>query len=444
MGCNRLCEQGIASNSHASQRKLRVIRPRHAILAVLILMVAGQPGVAQEAQTPADTVRPGFGGPGSVPGQLADDARLEASLTGRTLFESYFDWKEVLIEKYGLDFTLDYTSAVTGATNTVGEEDAFAGGAVRFFGRWDLVGRSSGNTGTFVWKVENRHGYTNIAPRGTATQIGYTGLILPIISDQGTRLTNLYWKQDLAKGRVEIIGGMLDVTDWLDVWALASPWNGFMNFAFATGSASIPTPDDATLGAYVNALLTEKLYVVAGLTDANSNSSDPFNGFDTFFNVNEYFKSVEVGWTPAKERFYLDNAHITYWHADERVEAGVEGGWGLAFSFARSLDEKWMPFVRGGYAKDGGSFLQKTLSTGLGFHFGERNSLAGLGFNWGQPNDSTYGAGLKNQIGVELFTRLQVLSNLQITPDIQYFHNPALNPDANHSWVFALRARLNF
>ena len=423
---------------------LQAIRPRCLFLAALLLVTASQAGMAQEAQTPADTVRQQFGGPNSVPGQLADDARLEESLTGRTLFEGYFYWKDGLREKYGLDFSLDYTTGITGATNTLHEDDVFAGGAVRFFGRWDLVGRSSGNTGTFVWKVEHRHKYTSIPPSGTASEIGYAGVILPVLSNIGARLTNLYWKQNLLQGRLELVAGMLDATDWVDLYALASPWNGFMNFAFATGAASIPVPDDATIGAYVNALLTDNLYIIGGLTDANANSTDPFNGFNTFFDDHEYFTTIELGWTTARDRFYLDNTHITFWHADERVDAGVSSGWGANFSFAHAFDDKWMPFLRAGYADDGGSLLQRTVSTGLGYHFGERNSLLGLGLNWGQPNEDTFGSGLDDQFTAELFTRLQVMRNLQVTPDIQYIRNPARNPDANQSWVFGLRARLVF
>ena len=86
-------------------------------------------------------------------------------------------------EDHGLDFSVDYTAGILGATNTIGEEDTFAGGAVRFFGKWDLVGRDSGNTGSFVWKIEHRQKYTDIPPQGTASQIGYVGLISPILSN---------------------------------------------------------------------------------------------------------------------------------------------------------------------------------------------------------------------------------------------------------------------
>ena len=181
---------------------------------------------------------------------------------------------------------------------------------------------------------------------------------------------------------MEIIAGMIDTTDWVDLYALASPWTGFFNFAFATGGATIPVPDDAALGAYVNAMLTDNLYIIGGFADSNADSTDPFEGFDTF-GKHEFFKTLELGWVTSRDRFYLDNTHITYWDADEREEAGVSGGWGVNFSFERAFDDKWLPFVRAGYADGGGTLLQKTFSTGLGYHFGENNSLLGLGLQLG-------------------------------------------------------------
>jgi len=93
---------------------------------------------------------------------------------------------------------------------------------------------------------------------------------------------------------------------------------------------------------------------------------------------------------------------------------------------------------------DGGSLLQKTVSAGIGYHFKDDISLLGLGFNWGQPNEDTFGPGLDDQYTTELFCRLQVMKNLQVTPDIQYIIDPARNPESNHSWIFGLRARLVF
>jgi porin len=417
------------------------------IIVTLVLMLSIQPELVQATQTPesdgSSTVQQ-FGGPSSVPGQLAADERITESLTNVSLPQSYTDWKKSLLEKYGLALTLDYNANIVGATNTLNDDDTFAGGVVRFFGQWDLVGRESGNTGSFIWKVENRHRYTDIPPSGTKTEIGYVGLISPIFSNIGNRLTNLYWKQNLNQGRIEIVAGFLDTTDWIDVYALAPPWTAFTNFAFATGSATITPPDEAALGAYVNAMLTDDVYIMVGFADSNADSTDPIEGFDTFFNENEYLTTLELGYVTSRDRFYLDNTHITLWHADERELAGVNDGWGVSFSWSHSFDEKWMPFLRGGYAEDAGTLLQKSISTGLAYHWGDNNSLLGLGLNWSEPNEDTFGPDLDDQYSTELFCRFQVMKNFQITPDIQYVINPALNTESDESWVFGLRARLFF
>ncbi len=413
--------------------------------AAIILTLSTQPGQSQEVD-PTRNVSPvnlQFGGPDAVPGQLQDDARPKTSLTDTNALLGYRDWKEQFREKTGISYTLDYTTGALSPSNTVSGEDSFTSGAVRFYGTWDLVGRGTANTGTFVWKVENRHGYSGPPVSAAASDIGIAGAILGPLSNAGPRLTNFYWKQNLNEGRLEVIGGMLDVTDWVDVYALASPWTGFFNFAFATGAASMALPDDAALGVFVNGMITDNLYFVTGFADANADSTDPLNGFDTFPD-HEFFKAVELGWVSAQDRFYLDNTHLTLWHADRRVAAGVPSGWGANFSYSKSFDEKWMPFFRAGYAKDGGSLLQKTVSAGFGYQFDDNESLLGLGFNWGQPNETTFGPGLRDQYTVELFTRLQVTENIQITPDIQYIKNPALNSKKSHSVVLGLRMRAVF
>jgi porin len=200
-------------------------------------------------------------------------------------------------------------------------------------------------------------------------------------------------------------------------------------------------PDDAAIGVFVNAMITDNFYIIAGMADANADSTDPFNGFDTFFNDNEYFKTIELGWTTSQDRFYIDNTHLTLWHMDSRMMAGLPSGWGANFSFAHSFDDKWLPFFRAGYADGGGTLLQKSVSAGIGYHLEDDISLLGLGFHWGQPNEDTFGPGLDDQYAMELFARFQVTQNIQVTPDIQLIINPALNPTDDHSWVFGLRAR---
>ena len=189
-------------------------------------------------------------------------------------------------------------------------------------------------------------------------------------------------------------------------------------------------------------MVTDSVFVIGGLTDRNGDPTDPFEGFDTFFNTNEYFKSIEVGWTPSHDRIYLDNAHVSFWHADEREEAGEPSGWGLNVSLVRYLGEKWMPFVRAGYANDGGALMQKSVSVGFAYQPVPASDVLGFGLNWGQPNETTFSPGLRDQYSAEAYYRLNLTPRFAITPDLQLLINPALDPERDSIWVFGVRARL--
>jgi len=413
--------------------------PRAPIAIPMILLMTAflcaRSGDAQESG-PAHSQGPSFGGPNAVENQLRSDGEIDRP----TVFESWFEWKDGLTEKHGFSFSVDYSAAFLGANESPGDDRA-SSGMVRFFGSWDLVGRGTKNTGAFVWKVEHRHSYTDVAPSGFGFNLGYVGLIEPPFSDQGTRLTNLYWRQRLAGGRVTLLGGFLDATDYVDVYALASPWTGFLNFAFSTGTTTLAVPNDAAFGIAAGAMLTDNLFLIGSVSDLNADPTDPGETVDSFFSDHEYFKSVEIGWTTAQDRIYLDNVHLTLWHADERVEAAQPSGWGANLSWTTYLAGKWLPFVRAGYADDGGSLTQRSVSVGFGYQPNPGKNLLGVGLNWGQPNEDTWGTGLRDQYTAEIFYRWQISKAIAVTPDLQYIKNPALNADADSIWVFGVRVR---
>ena len=277
--------------------------------------------------------------------------------------------------------------------------------------------------------------------QGLGSNLGYVGLVAPPFSDQEFRVTNLYWRQRLG-GRFTFVTGFLDATDYLDVYALASPWTGFTNFAFSTGTQTIPIPNDALVGLSAGALLVDHLFLIAGIADSNADPTEPFAGFDSFFNQREYLTHVEIGWTTAKDLIYLDNVHLTVWHADERIEAATPSGWGAVFSATTYVDEKWLPFLRAGYADDGGSLMQKSLAVGVAFQPVPGASVLGVGANWGQPSESTYGSSdLRDQYTFEIYGRVQIAQELAVTPTFQWLIHPALNPDVGSTGVFGLRAR---
>ncbi len=183
-----------------------------------------------------------FGSPDAVENQIADDAKPRSALIDGRASQSWFDWKTALQNDHGLSLGVDYTGVYLGANESLGDDSA-SGGMIRFFGSWDLVGRGTKNTGAFVWKVEHRHAYGDSAPSGFGLgSLGYVGFIAPAWSDQGTRVTNFYWRQRFNDGKGTVIGGYLDVTDYADTFIGGTPWTAFANLVFSTGSASMFLP----------------------------------------------------------------------------------------------------------------------------------------------------------------------------------------------------------
>lgn len=187
-------------------------------------------------------------------------------------------------------------------------------------------------------------------------------------------------------------------------------------------------------------MVTDKIYIQAGITDANADPTAPFEGFENISEYSDFFKWVEIGFTPGQEKLYFDNLHLTFWHIDERVN-GTPDGWGVNVSWQQWFAEKWLPFVRGGYTEDSGSLLEGSLTVGVGYQPVPMRGVIGLGFNWGKPNQISF-EGADDQYSLELFWRYQLTKELAITPSLQYIKDPALNPEENNLWAYGLRLRV--
>lgn len=413
---------------------------RFPIAVLLALTLVALPLSADDAADSEEATPPRWGGPDSVERTVEDDEAEKRPIFETGILDDYHTWKQDLTQRTGFSYGVDYSAAYFSATESPGKDDA-GSGMVRFYGSWDLVGRKSGNTGALVWKVEHRHAYGSLPASGLSFELGNVGLFVPPFNDDGTRLTNLYWRQRFLGGRVALVAGFLDATDYVDVYSLASPWTGFNNFAFSTGTTTISLPGDALLGIAAGGMVTDKFYVIGGFGDTNSDPTDPLDGFETFFDDREYFKHVEFGWTTSQDRIYLDNLHVTIWHADEREEAMVPDDWGVNFSYSRTLGARWMPFVRAGWADEGVSLMETSASAGFGFNPSYGSDQLGIGVNWGRPSES-FGAELDDQYALEGYYRLQLSDETALTPSVQLLVDPALNPDESSIWVFGLRLRI--
>lgn len=386
-----------------------------------------------------------FDGPDSVENTIAEQKAQKKS------------WRESLAED-GFTFGADYFAlGLTSGDGVGGDSVDASSGVARLYGSWHLLGKDTQNSGSLVWKVEHRHAYGDTAPKEFgfigSDQIGYVGLIAPAFSDQGFRVTDLNWKQKINDGKGTIVVGWQDVTNYADVYALASPWSGFTNLAFSTGSGAMGLPDDGVLALSAGHMLGENFYVVGGIADANGKSDDIFDGFDTAFGSDaSYFTTLELGWTVSQEQIYTDNFHVTFWDFGDDTRhsnsLAAEGGSGVNFSWSQFTSDQIMPFVRGGFSEGDVALYDKSISVGMGyFGLGKPTNNLGVALNWAEVNGDSFEAGAKaisgstEQWTAEIYYNMQFGDHFQVTPDIQYIKDPAFSTESS-AWVFGIRARV--
>jgi porin len=386
------------------------------------------------AQSKAPT---GFGGPSSVAGTLHRDEQVQP-----TLLESYIDFKDRIEKEVGLTFGFDYQAVYQAvAADDRSGENCAAGGIVRFFGSWDLLNRDTPNRGGFVYNLENRHRLgSTLAPQDLGSEVGYVGSTDIIVGDIDWALTNLYWEQHFAGDRGAFVAGIVDTGDYVDIHGLNDPWSGFGNLAFST-NPTISTPNQG-LGAAFRANVTEQIYIVGGIADANGDPGKTSAAWRSFFETGEHFTHIEIGWFPSFERRFTDNIHLTAWHAEARQEAETPAGWGLAASWSRVLGESWQAFLRAGYADGGAGPWDRALSSGFGYSLRGSQDLLGVGLNWGRPSRDGFDQALSDEYTAELFYRWRPLRLVTLTPDLQLLIDPALNESQNLIAVFSLRLSL--
>jgi porin len=381
--------------------------------------------------------RPGIGGPASVGAQLEEDDELKEPAIRIPAIDDFlkpwFDWKKRLNEQYGFQLGLDYNTLYQKASETLTDEDKAASWALRLFGRWTLLNRDTKDTGTLVFKVENRHRLgTDIPPSQLGFDVGYNGITGTLFSDVGTVLVDLNWQQFFNNGKGGFIFGRYDPNDYMDVLGYSNPWTTFSNLSILVNT-SIALPD-SSMGLGAAHAFKDHWVIRGSISDANGVIDD----VGVFEDGAEFFTFAQLDWQPSIQDRYFKNVHVTLWHVDEREEAAIPSSQGIAFGANWTFYQKFMPFFRAGWSDGDAPLMNKTATVGF-IHRFHKSDLMGLGFNWGDPSDSA----LRDQYSTELFYRFQFSQNLAFTPSVQLLIDPALNPDEDKIWVVGLRMRLS-
>ena len=376
-----------------------------------------------------------IGGGTSVGTQLIEDDRVKIPIIDYGfLHDGFYKLKRRLRASTGIELNVDYNFLNQVASSSTTDRYGISG-SIRFYGRWYPPWVRGKPLGSLVFRLENRH---TIGPQ-TPKELGFaTGSSLSTagFKDFGYGTTALYWAQKTESERLAFAAGQMDPGDFEDIHPLLSPWTAFMNDAsFNNPTTALPNQG---LGIVVRGFITDHVYLKGGVNDANGDPTEI--DFDSFFDVQEYFTWAEVGWSPNPVREQNgESIHLLVWHSDERVEAEVPEGWGLAFSAAQRLSPKWIPFIRAGYSEGDAANLSAMVSVGSGFTI-RGDDLLGAAATWARPPAEEDG---RDQFTIEGFYRLQLTDNIQVTPGFYWHYRPSYNPEKDVVWIAsALRIRI--
>lgn len=368
----------------------------------------------------------------SVEGTLKETSKQQ----DRGLLSSFRASKEELETSKGFQYGFDNITHYLSSNSDISPSDAMSN-VFRLYGTWTTVGRGTSNDGALVFKVENRSAVgSHISTQSLGPTLGYGGTFASTYSDAGWVLTNFYWRQRFAEGRGSFVIGQVDTYDYTNVNALSSPWTAFTNLAFEQQSTYAGPAQG--LGAAVRWRLNDNWAVLGGFTDANAVPHDPLESAKTLFNTGETFQHIGLGWTPDMGDAINQLWQLTFWHMDEREDAGVKEGHGVSLAGSARMGE-WRSFLRAGYAKDGSATLERALSVGLGYDARGGKDLAGIGVDWGRAADNS-----RDQYTMEAFYRYDITDFLQLTPSIQYVIDPVNDKQTDDIFVAGIRMRFYF
>jgi porin len=383
---------------------------------------------------------PSIGGPESVATQLEEQDKLKdyRFTILHDWLRPWFDWKAKINDKHGLSLGVNATVLGQYSGDSPGDNDTAGGGIYRIQGNWQAVGRSGKNPGSLAFRLEYRHKIGPIGPSDFSSELGVavmnTGFAYSQVFDLDLSVLN--WTQHFAKGRAGFIAGRLDFAALLDPYPYQTFSKGFLNRTFVYNPTAGTTGVGA-LGAGIKGFVSEQIWLGGAAYDGNAVAGD----FDLgTFDSSELLRHVEIGWTPSFARRKTDKVQLTYWHKDERSEAGASEGYGWLLTANAKLADRYLVFLRAG-TSNGGAGVPAEQAVSIGVGISRKYDELSLGLGWARPSEETFGEGRKDEWAFEASYRIQLSPNATILPDVQFLTNPARHPDADSVWVVGLRLR---
>jgi porin len=383
--------------------------------------------------------------PGSITKRLEEDAERKEYLfqfpgVGGVL-KPWYELKKELDEKHGFKFGLSYTTFYQKTSDSFGPEDDAASFDLDISGTWTFLGRGTDSPTmlgfNFFWR--DKLG-TEISPQVLFTQFGSLYSSAAPYGEEDPVVGELYIQKKFKNVFGFRVGQIFPITAY-DFFPFKNFRTDFIDFNHVT-NATIPLPGNG-LGGFVMYRPQPRVMLRLGAHDANADVQK--FGFDTY--DGELFTIFEAGYdTGLLPRVPggppQGHVHVSLWHQDERENAGIDDGWGIAGSAVQRFG-RFTPFLRYGYADvtaKGPTSSEHMVNVGVVIDgiLGQNKDRIGVGYTWSDPADRA----LDDQGVIDTYYRVQMTPEIQIGPTLEVIFDPVRNPDEDTVFVWGFRARV--
>lgn len=355
--------------------------------------------------------------------------------------DDYADFKNKLSKNYGIDYAVDVSYMPQyGAPN--GKKTAFQTIVYPSI-TWNMFNNEYGNGVLNIAYNAARYGGR------TAENIGNRLGVVTAINDydsQSNSFDELYFSYTLP-GKMNWLSGAVGQFPLYNFDGSQYDANqqvNFVNYALSQNASS--TYPTASLGAYLQASPNSDWTFAIGAQDATNIDGDGivFTHLDdkhyTTFGSISYTPTIK-GWGTGQYSVMVYNMPYTF------KQTETTNGWSINVS--QNFGEKWAVFGR----VNGVSGSQATIDQSwvLGAVYNNplnRNPLDQIGFAgaYNKINEQAVGSPLdsNSEKVLEAYWAWGISKWMTITPDIQFYFDPAQNAKSDHATVVTLRGTVFF
>jgi porin len=353
----------------------------------------------------------------------------------------------------GLRYSFYQSLTMVSMTDVASGSSALQYYTATFFGKWAVTELTSeGRSGWLSTEMNVQLGLSS--PSRTQSPQENLGTIVnplaTVFGPNGFWMSELAWQQSLAGGKLVLLAGLVDQSNYLDANSYANISQGqLLNSAFCN-SVVLPLPYN-NLGLNLQWQPNDAWYLMFG-SGANNQlpGHSPFAGL-SFDNWSYLF---EFGLTP-KNLLGLGPGVYRLQPFFATVGGQTQAGVGLDLQQQLGQNSPFGWFGRFGVGGSQVTLDGAAAQVATGFileaplkHAGLvpklSNDYFGVGFVWSQPSAIEEPAAHSNEYGFEATYVLQLTPLASLQPDVQVIWNPANNPNADHNLIFQLQLNLTW